>query len=142
MKRFQFTLDSILELRLEEEQEAEMHLGRAMGEWNHLNEKKMKCMAIRESQSPAVRSEDLLQSGLYYARINQEIHGLQKEMDSREGELEHLRENYRVARSKREGLDKLKEKRKKEHSDIQRRAEAHTLDDLLNNMNRLKQAGD
>jgi flagellar export protein FliJ len=140
MKRFQFTLESILELRLEEEQEAEMHLGRAMGEWNSLNEKKMKHLAIKKKQSRSGSSADLLQTGLYLARIDQEIIRFQKDLDSRKDELERLREEYRAARAKREGLDKLKDKRKIEHNDI--RVEAHALDDLLNNMNRLKQAGD
>ena len=136
MKRFQFTLESILELRLEEEQEAEMILGRAMGEWNHLNDERMQRLAIREKNkvSPGLESQDLLQNGLYMARINQEIHHFQKDMDSREEHLEELREKYRAARARREGLDKLKEKRKAEHNEIRKRVEAHSLDDLLNNM--------
>lgn len=136
MKRFQFTLETILELRLEEEQEAEVILGRAMGEWNLLNDKKMQRLAIKEKNkvSPGAGGQDILQNGLYMARIDQEILQLQRDMDSREDHLEELREKYRAARSRREGLDKLKEKRKAEHNEIRKRAEAHNLDDLLNNM--------
>lgn len=139
MKRFQFTLETILELRLEEEQEAEMILGKAMGEWNLLNDKKMQRLAIKEKNkiSPLPGSRDLLQNGLYMARIDQEIRQLQKDMDSREEHLEELREKYRAARARREGLDKLKEKRKAEHNEIRKRVEAHALDDLLNNMKKL-----
>jgi len=142
MKQFQFTLDAILNLRLEEEQEAEMRLGRAMSEWNRINEKKLNRQETRDRNGRIVPGTDLIQSGLYMARIDQEILKLQKELDDREEELERLREEYRKARAGREGLDKLKEKRLKEYNDIRRRVEAHSLDDLLNNMNRLKQAGD
>jgi len=142
MKRFQFTLDSILELRLEEEQEAEMRLGRAMGEWNRINDRRLNRMETRKRFSASVPGGDLIQSGLYVARLDQEISRLQKDLDDREGELERLRQEYRTARAGREGLDKLKEKRKNEYNEIRSRVEAHSLDDLLNNMNRLKQAGD
>ncbi|MDC7235765.1 MAG: flagellar FliJ family protein [Spirochaetales bacterium] len=136
MKRFQFTLETILELRLEEEQEAEMILGKAMGEWNLLNDRKRERLAIREKNKGAFERQgaDFLQNGLYMARIDQEIRNLEKEMESREEHLEELREKYRAARARREGLDKLKEKRKEEHNEIRKRAEAHALDDLLNNM--------
>ncbi len=142
MKRFQFTLETILELRLEEEQEAEMRLGRAMGEWNRINDRKMNRQEIRSRSLRAAPGADLVQSGLYIARLDQEIARLQKELEDREGELERLREEYRMARAGREGLDKLKEKRHNEYKEIRNRVEAHSLDDLLNNMNRLKQAGD
>lgn len=136
MKRFQFTLESILELRLEEEQESEMILGKAMGEWNLLNDKKNQNQLIKEKNqsSPVTASQDFLQNGLYMTRIDQEIDRLQKDMDSREEHLDELREKYREARARREGLDKLKEKRKEEHNKIRKRVEAHGLDDLLNNM--------
>ena len=142
MKRFQFTLETILKLRLEEEQEAEMRLGRAMGEWNRINDKKLNRQETRNRCVRVVPGTDLIQSGLYIARLDQEILKLQKELDDRERELERLREEYRMARAGREGLDKLKDKRQKEYYDIRSRVEAHSLDDLLNNMNRLKQAGD
>jgi flagellar protein FliJ len=136
MKRFQFTLETILELRLEEEQEAELILGKAMGEWNLLNDKKKQRQAIKEKQkiSPVVGSQDFLQNGLYMTRIDQEIQQFQNDMDSREEHLEELREKYRETRARREGLDKLKDKRKEEHNEIRKRVEAHSLDDLLNNM--------
>lgn len=136
MKRFQFTLETILELRLEEEQEAEMILGKAMGEWNLLNDKKKQREAIKEKNkiSPIGDSQDFLQNGLYLTRIDQEIQKFQEDMDSREEHLEELRDKYREARARREGLDKLKEKRKEEHNEIRKRVEAHSLDDLLNNM--------
>ncbi len=138
MKRFQFSLETILELRLEEEQEAEIRLGKAVGEWNLLNEQKRQRLAIKEHSRTAgpVGSADLLQSGLYMARIDSEIAGLQSRMDGMDGQLEELRAAYREARAKREGLDKLKEKRRSEYKEAWKRREAHTLDDLLNNMNK------
>ena len=136
MKRFRFSLETILELRLEEEQEAEIRLGQAMGEWNQLNEQKMQRLAVKEKSRRAgpVSSADLLQSGLYLARIDSEITDLQSRMDGMEPRLEELRAAYREARAKREGLDKLKEKRRSEYKELWKRAEAHNLDDLLNNM--------
>ena len=137
MKRFQYSLETILELRLEEEQEAEIRLGKAVGEWNLLNEKRMQRLAVKEKHrtGPRVSSADLIQNGLYMARIDSEISDLQSRMDGMEETLETLRAAYREARAKREGLDKLKEKRRSEYKELNKRAEAHALDDLLNNMN-------
>jgi flagellar export protein FliJ len=138
MKRFQFSLETILELRLEEEQEAEINLGKAVGEWNLLNEQKTQRLGIKARSRSAgpVSSADLLQNGLYLARIDSEIADLQSRMDGMEPHLEELRAAYREARAKREGLDKLKEKRRSEYKEAWKRSEAHKLDDLLNNMNK------
>lgn len=137
MKRFRYSLETILELRLEEEQEAEINLGKAVGEWNLLNEQRMQRLGVKERSRSAgpVSSADLIQSGLYLARIDREIADLQSRMDGMEPRLEELRAVYREARAKREGLDKLKEKRRSEYKEAWKRSEAHMLDDLLNNMN-------
>ena len=83
MKRFQYSLETILELRLEEEQEAEINLGKAVGEWNRLNEQKGDRLAVKEryrNRGPGAVT-DLVQTGLYMARIDSEIAGLQAQMD-------------------------------------------------------------
>ncbi len=136
MKRFQFTLEQILELRLEEEQEAEVRLGRDMGEWNKLHARREERLDVKKRYARGAGSADFLQQGLYLARIDQEIGKLGEQMKSMEPRLEQLRSEYREARAKREGLDKLKEKREEEHRQLRLKAEARSLDDLINTMNR------
>ncbi len=140
MKRFQFALESILALRLEKEQEAEMALGRAMGEWNRINGQKSRCLRMKEQYKfrPPALDDDLLQQGLFLAGIDQKIQGFDRELERREPELSSLRAAYREARSQREGLDKLREKREEEYRRDAGKQEARSMDDLLNNMDRIK----
>ena len=137
MKAFRFSLDQILELRLEEEQEAEVRLGRAVSEWNRFRRDKQD----REEKQKRILRErnpvDAVQVSLYTARLDQEIRKFQKEMDDREPRLEALREEYRKARAAREGLDKLKEKRLAEYRKKAQRQEYQNLDDISMNMSRM-----
>lgn len=139
MKTFRFSLEQILELRLEEEQEAELRLGRAMGEWNLMNQRKLdrEATKARTVLSPDLSAEDIFQTSLYLTRVDQEIRRIGREMEEKEQVLESLREEYRNARARREGLDKLKEKRRAEHQKKEMRREAQILDDLSNGMIRM-----
>jgi len=139
VKTFRFSLEQILELRLEEEQEAELRLGRAMGEWNLMNQRKLdrEATKARTVLSPDLSAEDIFQTSLYLTRVDQEIRRIGREMEEKEQVLESLREEYRNARARREGLDKLKEKRRAEHQKKEMRREAQILDDLSNGMIRM-----
>jgi flagellar protein FliJ len=138
MKAFQFSLEQILELRTEEEQEAEIRLGRAVGEWNRLNREKQEKQERRKRIAAGKTAEDILQASLYAARLEQEIRRFQKDMDERVPLLEQLREEYRKTRAAREGLEKLKERRKQEHEKKTRHRENLFLDDLGMNMARMR----
>ena len=142
MKAFQFSLEQILELRLEQEQEAEVRLGRVVSEWNRIGRQKQDCLEKKMRLAPAAAPEDIRQSSLYCARLDQQIQRYQQEMDRKEPLLEKLREEYRQARAAREGLDKLKEKRKEEHKKRARRKEELFLDDLSQNMTRMKKSSE
>ncbi len=129
MKAFHFNLETILELRREEEEEVELRLGKATGERNLLWRKKVEKEALRLVPSSM---ESSLQRGLYGERLFQEIGKLEGEIAQKDKELEALREEYREVRSRREGLDKLKEKRYKEYLKDRKRLETNTTDDLVN----------
>ena len=142
MKAFQFSLEQILELRLEEEQEAEVRLGRLVSEWNRLNQKRQDCLERKKQLKPRVSAADILQNSLYSSRLDQEIQRYQRAMDDQEPLLEQLREEYRKARASREGLEKLKEKRKKEHKKKAQHRETLFLDDLSQNMRRMNNSSE
>ncbi len=142
MKAFQFSLEQILELRLEQEQEAEVRLGRLVSEWNRINQNRLECLEKKRKLAPGKTPEDILQTGLFSSRLDQQIRRYQKEMDQREPLLERLREEYRKARAAREGLEKLKEKRKQEHRKRAQHKENLFLDDLSQNMGRMRKASE
>ncbi len=142
MKAFQFSLEQILELRLEQEQEAEVRLGRVVSEWNRISRQQQDCVEKKQRMAPARTPEDIFQSSLYSARLDQQILRFQQEMDRKEPLLEKLREEYRQARAAREGLDKLKAKRKEEHRKRARKKEELFLDDLSQNMTRMRESSE
>jgi len=138
VKTFRFSLEQILELRQEEEQEAEVRLGRAVSEWSRFYQDKQDRQEKKRSIVPGRSPEDIRQTSLYLSRLDQEIVRFQSDMDQREPELERLREEYRRARAAREGLDKLKEKRHDEYHKKAVQREAMALDDLSMSMNRAR----
>ncbi len=142
MKAFQFSLEQILELRIEEEQEAEIRLGRAVSEWNRFNRDREDREAKKRGITPGLTPEDILQTSLYLARLDQEIDRFQQAMDQRAPLLEKLRREYTEARAARQGLEKLKEKRLNEHRKKAHRKEALILDDLSMNMIRMRKASE
>lgn len=142
MKIFQFSLEQILGLRHEEELEAEVRLGRAVSEWNRLNQDKQDREGKKKRISPGRSPDDIRQTSLYLSRLDQEIVRFQSQMNQREPELERLREEYRQARAAREGLDKLKEKRRDEYHKKAVHREALALDDLSMSMTRARNSSE
>lgn len=142
MKAFRFSLEQILELRMEEEQEAEVRLGRAVSDWNRFNRDKQDRQEKKKRVTPGKTPDDIMQTSLYLSRLDQEIIRFQGEMDQREPELERLREEYRKARAAREGLDKLKENRRKEYHKKAVQREAMALDDLSMSMTRARRSSE
>ncbi len=140
MRRFQFRLESLLRLRIDKEEAAEQALARAMGEWNRIQGQKSRQQALKEKYKSfqASSGEELLQKGLFLARLDQEIRTFDLELERREPELSSLRAAYTEARSQREGLQKLKENREAEHRDKAEKFEARLMDDFINNMDRIK----
>ena len=142
MKAFQFSLEQILELRIEEEQEAEIRLGRVVSEWNRFNRDREDREAKKRSITAGLSPEDIRQTSLYQSRLDQEIDRFQREMDQRMPLLEKLRKEYADARAARQGLEKLKEKRLTEHRKKALKQEALVLDDLSMNMIRMRKASE
>lgn len=138
MKTFQFSLDQVLALRKEEEEEAEVNLGRVMSEWNSLRSRQKDCDAVFKNGqvSSGRQGDDLFQASLYLARVGQQKKHFAEQMKALEPRLSELRKLYMEARARREGLEKLRESRLKEHKKKQAQQEAYALDDLSMNMAR------
>ena len=115
MKRFDFSLQKVLDLREFEKKQAEAELGRAVGEETRI-ENSLKNVA--ESREATVRAadnmrnlSDLYNANRYFALLDQQKEQLLEELTQAKLVTEEKREAMREAMKKQKVLEKLKEKR-------------------------------
>lgn len=133
MKAFQFSLENVLQYRLEQEKEWEVKLGAAVGACNRL-EQNIREIQDEEKQSLEERHlEDAASArawGLYRTRLRQNQDRCYKELEKAKKEMEKVREGYLDASRKRKSLDKLKEKKQKEYQKYLLQEEHKMMDQL------------
>jgi flagellar FliJ protein len=135
LRRFHFELEKVLSLRTGKEKEARLELGRTIGV---LTETEAKICRVAEEQSAAsvkrfaqghgaaeIRSYDL-----YILRLEQTKDALLEEAAKAELAVEKARASYLEASRERKVLEKLKERRKKEHRRAAFAEETMMLDDV------------
>jgi flagellar FliJ protein len=138
VKAFHFSLEKILNLRTYREQEAKIDLGRAIGALSQI-ENRIRTAAEDRSQAAAERflpgnnTRKILAYENYILRLDQERDKLLEEAAQAELLVEEKRNLYLEASRERKVLDKLKEKRKKEHRKEMFAEETKTLDDIRRN---------
>ncbi|MDR2375118.1 MAG: flagellar export protein FliJ [Treponema sp.] len=142
MRRFQFSLEKILELKAYREQETELALGRAVGELSAI-ENRLKELALlsrrawdeyRNPQAPAASGNlaDYYRScDLYIRRLDQTKEELLQEAAQAQARVEQARAVFLEASRERKVLDKLKEKRAGEYRKTLLAAETRILDDMV-----------
>ncbi len=115
MKRFDFSLQKVLDLREFEKKQAEAELGRAVGEETRIEQA---LQAVAESRALNVRAADDMHSitdlynvNCYFALLNQRKENLLEELTQAKLVTEEKREVMREAMKKHKVLEKLKEKR-------------------------------
>lgn len=146
MRRFRFRLDQLLNIRSYREREWELKLAdvsRAClaldGEIRGLIAEKVAEMGVSIPSANRGQSDDLeleldmsdfLARGRYVLFLDRKIDTLTKELVVREAERDEVRQKYLDASRARKVLDKLKERREKDHYRESLRNEANVIDDV------------
>jgi flagellar protein FliJ len=141
MKRFQFRLEHLLELRKYKEREWELKLAKITGV----------CLALGRRITEIGREinltiQSLFEAGsigdysyrisreLFMTRLRQERKEKEFELEKREEERKKVQEEYLVHSRKRKVLEKLKEKQEQEYYILMKKEEFKALDDINNGL--------
>ena len=135
MKRFEFTLETVLKLREGQEREWENRLASITGE----------CAKIRhnielystEKKRSAVENQfrdinSLMVVANYQSRMDSQVKDAQRQLTLKERERESVLKDFIEASKKRKILDKLKEKKLKEYHHLRNKHDEKMNDDLNN----------
>lgn len=135
MRRFQFRLEKLLELRGFYERKAELLLAEKAGRCALLDSRLRanadeRWRAGREMFSAGRMLADFRASELYMKRLDRDREKLVEELAAAELEREEARLDYVEKRKSREVLDKFKERRQAEYYRLAEREEIKVLDDM------------
>lgn len=135
MRKFQFNLEKILELRKYDEQQREIELGQATGRCNALRREIEDRKASRRHifEKRHLDKGDMrmfLYAENYTHRMDQEINKLKAELEKAEAERQKLQEKFLEASKKRKILDKLKERKQHSYYKHEQKQEQKALDEI------------
>ncbi|MCP4133640.1 MAG: flagellar export protein FliJ [bacterium] len=135
MKRFEFSLETVLKLRKSEEQEWENRLASATGECikikkmiEHFESEKLRCAV----DNRFTNISNLIAVANYQARMDSQRKAAQNELVLKEKERESVLLSFIEASKKRKILDKLKEHKLVEYHHLQKKDEERKNDDINN----------
>ena len=134
MKSFAFSLEKVLRLRTHSEDDAKIELGRAIAVLSEL-ENNIAAIAQERARAAAAQfypgnSAATMQQYMFYlARLDNTKEQFLKEAAMAELKVEEARETFIEASRERKVLDKLKEKKEKEHRKEMLAQETKALDD-------------
>ncbi len=127
MKKFHFSLDSLLQIRQSREDEEAKILGLATADCEKVN---MRLKKIRDLQAQACNKEDAMQRDYLSMLLKEEL-----VLKVKLVELEIVRKQkerlYLDARKDREVLSKLREKRQGEEEKRFKKKEIQNMDDII-----------
>lgn len=136
MKRFQFNMEKVLELRRYEERRWEMKLGEITGKCVSVNrrikehaETRNKVFSKRRITSESAFSDFRL-ADRYIMRLEKEKEKLSLELKEYEKEREQIKKKYLEASRKRKVIEKLKERKQEQYYHQQRKEEQKEIDDI------------
>ncbi len=138
MKRFQFRLEKILNLRRYREREWEQKLavisGICIGLENRIEmlKREKERVAFRYVVGTNMDVSTLVSRELYTLRINKGIEELEEELEKRREELEEVRKKYLEVSKERKVLEKLKERQESKYYYEQKLEDIKVVDDLNN----------
>jgi len=135
MKAFAYSLEKILKLRKHYEDEAKIELGRAVSLLSEIEQKIFTVVgetaSAQEAQfAPGNTAPQMQQYMFYLIRLHNTKEELLKEAAKAELVVEKAREAFLEASRERKVLDKLKEKRLKEHRKMALAEETNAMDDI------------
>ena len=141
MRRFQFRLEQLLELRRYREREWELKLARITGICLKIRLRiKEIDEVVRRSIASLFRSDVLtdysylISNELYMMRLRGERKEREEELEKREKEREEVQKEYITHSKKRKVLQKLKEKQEEEYYVLLRKEEFKSVDDINNGL--------
>ena len=141
MRRFQFRLEQLLELRRYREREWELKLARITGICLKIRLRiKEIDEVVRRSIASLFRSDVLtdysylISNELYMMRLRGERKEREEELEKREKEREEVQKEYITHSKKRKVLQKLKEKQEEEYYVLLRKEEFMSVDDINNGL--------
>jgi flagellar FliJ protein len=135
VKRFSFSLEKVLELRMYREQETEIALGRAVGELTAI-ENQLKEVALQRHKAgeerflPGNSILDIRSYEFYVQRLDSNKEKLLEAAAAAQLKVEEAREVYMEAMRQRKAIDKLKEKQSAEYRKAMFAEDTKVLDDL------------
>jgi len=140
MKPFAFGLEKILNLRKHSEDEAKLELGRAISALTDIENRlaalaRERVRAAAGQFDPANSAAVIQQYMFYIIRLDSTKEELLKEAAQAELKVEAAREAFIEASRERKVLDKLKEKREKEHRKEMLTQEGKALDEVRRGIN-------
>jgi flagellar FliJ protein len=132
MKRFTFRLEKVLQLRKFKENECKLVLGQAISVLNKI-ENDIKATAIKRVNAAEQRflsTQDISSWDVYILRLEQETEKLMAQAAQAEMVVEEKRALYIEAQKDLKAIEKLKEKRQKEHRKEMMNYQMAEVDDL------------
>lgn len=134
MKRFHYTLEHLLSLRLYAEREAEMEMAGIIARRSSLeNDRKQLLEARSEPFARNGRLDLGLEQarGYYRMRLDRDLSRIRDELESVESELEAARAKFTEKRRSREVLERLRRLREDRHYSLERKREESEMNDLI-----------
>jgi len=133
VKKFQFNLENVLQLRKFNEEECKLALGLAISMLNEI-ENKIKETAVKHHHASCELFKDPSKMMIwtnYITRLEQEKEKLMEEATKAEIVVEEKRVIYMEAFKEYDVLEKQKEKKKKEYKKEAEKAESAEVDELF-----------
>ncbi|MDA3948775.1 MAG: flagellar export protein FliJ [Spirochaeta sp.] len=136
MRSFLFRLQSILDLRIHEEEQLRLELGVATSRCERvrqeISERENRRRQVLATRPDGVGADDVAwrtASEAYALRLKTEVERLHDQLRDAETERTAATERYREAKQKADVLTKLRERRETAHRDEIKREEQHRLDE-------------
>jgi flagellar FliJ protein len=132
MRRFNFNLEKILQIRKYKEDECRNVLGQAVGALNAI-ENDIKNTAVKRHRAALERftnPDEMLSWDIYILRLEKEAADLEKKAAQAEVIVEEKRDLYMEALKDLKAIEKLKEKQKKEYRKEMFDAQMNEVDDI------------
>jgi flagellar export protein FliJ len=135
MRRFQFRLEKLLEVRAFYERRSELELAEKAGRCALIESRladiaQSRAKTGREMFAPGRRLPDFRAAELYIVRLDRDRDRALEELAAAELEREAALRDYVEKRKAREAIEKLKERRQAEYYKAAEREEQKALDDL------------
>jgi flagellar FliJ protein len=139
MKKFNFKLEKLLNLREYREHEAEIALGHAIGELTRI-ENEIKITAAKRLEASSLRfkagstASEIQYADLYILRLDKTADKLMEDAAKAELKVSEARDEYLEASKEKKIIEKLKEKKEKEYKKFILSEEDKALDEIANNL--------